>query len=147
MAFQDNPDLIRWRLHLRSPVSAVYRALSTDAGRALFWVESAVEHGGVIQFVFPNNAAWAGEIVEATPPRYYAIRYYGDSIAAFTLEEDGRGGTDLTLTDTGVLPEHRAEVTAGWVSVLLALKAAVDFGVDLRLHDPTRHWDHGYVEN
>jgi hypothetical protein len=33
---------------------------------------------------------------------------------------------------------------AGWASVLLALKAAVDFGVDLRHHDPERTWDQGY---
>jgi hypothetical protein len=39
------------------------------------------------------------------------------------------------------------EVIAGWVSVLMCLKAAVDFGVDLRAHDPEKHWDNGYVEN
>jgi hypothetical protein len=31
--------------------------------------------------------------------------------------------------------------------VLLSLKAAVDFGVDLRTHDNNRHWDLGYVDN
>lgn len=36
---------------------------------------------------------------------------------------------------------------AGWVSVLLALKAAVDFSVDLRNHDPGRTWDQGYADN
>jgi hypothetical protein len=41
----------------------------------------------------------------------------------------------------------RLEVIAGWVSVQLALKAAVDFGVDLRTHDPARSWDQGYAEN
>jgi len=43
--------------------------------------------------------------------------------------------------------QDRAEIIAGWVSVLLSLKAAGNFGVDLRGHDPERHWDHGYVEN
>jgi hypothetical protein len=38
-------------------------------------------------------------------------------------------------------------VAAGWVSVLLALKAAVDFGVDLRNHDPERTWSTGFVDN
>ena len=50
----------------------------------------------------------------------------------------GRGGTDLTLTETGVPSEWRKENLAGWVSVLLALKAAVDHGVDLRVHDTSR---------
>ena len=75
------------------------------------------------------------------------MRYYGSSIATFALEEDGQGGTDLTLTDSGVPAQQRTEVIAGWVSVLMALKAAVDFGVDLRAHDADRHWDSGYVEN
>jgi len=53
----------------------------------------------------------------------------------------------LTLTDQGVPPENRTEVIAGWVSVLMALKASVDFGIDLRNHDPNRTWDEGYAEN
>jgi hypothetical protein len=61
--------------------------------------------------------------------------------------DDGAGGTDLTLVDVGVPAADRAEVVAGWVSVLLALKATVDFGVDLRNHDPQRTWDTGYAEN
>jgi hypothetical protein len=32
-------------------------------------------------------------------------------------------------------------------SVLLALKAAVDFGVELRNHDLNRTWDQGYGDN
>lgn len=55
--------------------------------------------------------------------------------------------TDLTLSDAGVPAADRAEVTAGWVSVLLALKAAVDFGVDLRNHDRQRTWGTGYADN
>jgi uncharacterized protein YndB with AHSA1/START domain len=128
-------------------VARVYQALSTDAGRASFWAESAIERNGVICFVFPNNLTWDARILQADPPHYFVVRYFGDSIAAFTLEQDGLGGTDLTLTDSGASPEDRSEVIAGWVSVLMALKAAVDFGVDLRAHDSQRNWDNGYVEN
>jgi hypothetical protein len=31
--------------------------------------------------------------------------------------------------------------------MIMALKAAVDFGVDLRAHDPERTWENGYVNN
>ena len=58
--FQDDTAKIVWRLHLAAPVSRVYQALSTDAGRASFWAESAVEHDGVIHFVFPNGVEWQG---------------------------------------------------------------------------------------
>jgi uncharacterized protein YndB with AHSA1/START domain len=147
MSFQKDPDTIRWRLHLSSPIEQVYEALSTDAGRASFWAESAIERDGFIHFRFPSGVTWEGRILQAIPPRQYAVEYYGNSVVTFELEQDGQGGTDLTLTDTGVAPEFRTEVIAGWVSVLLALKAAVDFGVDLRAHDADRHWDLGYVDN
>lgn len=33
----------------------------------------------------------------------------------------------------------------GWVSLLMSMKAAVDFGVDLRNHDPERAWEQGFA--
>jgi len=147
MSFQDDLDPIRWRLHLKSAPAEVYQALSTDAGRASFWAESAVERGGKIHFVFPNKMVWDAQILEAIPLCQYTVRYFGNSVTSFKLEKDGMGGTDLTLTDAGVPADDRIEVIAGWVSVLMALKAAVDFGVDLRTHDGDRQWDTGFVEN
>lgn len=147
MSFQLESALIRWRLHLASPPPKVYAMLATSEGRARFWAESAVEHAGAIDFFFPNRVTWRGEILRADPPRHYAIRYYGGSLTTFELNEDGQGGTDLTLTDAHVPEVDRTEVIAGWASVLMALKAAVDFGVDVRNHDPQRTWDAGYVEN
>jgi hypothetical protein len=49
--------------------------------------------------------------------------------------------------DASVKEEWKGEVRAGWVSVLLALKAAADFGVDLRNHDAARTWAQGYCDN
>jgi uncharacterized protein YndB with AHSA1/START domain len=145
MTFQPDPEIIRWRLHLVAAPEQVYRFLATDEGRACFWAESALERGGVIEFIFPNGQTWAGRILEAAPSRRFSVEYLG-SVATFELAEDG-AGTDLTLTDAGVQPQDRGEVIAGWVSVLLALKAAIDFGVDLRTHDPDRTWDQGFAEN
>ena len=85
--------------------------------------------------------------MQAVPPGLFQVRYFSNSVTTFHLEPDKLDGTDLTMTDTGVLPEDRVEVVAGWVSVLMALKAYVDFDIDLRTHDPPRHWDIGYVEN
>lgn len=147
MTFQSDPDMIRWKLHLRSSPQAVYQKLSTNEGRASFWAESAVEKDGSIHFIFPNQAEWQGKILEKPSPRKFKVEYYGGTITTFELSPDGFGGTELTLTDQGVHQEDRTEVIAGWVSVLMALKASVDFGVDLRNHDPKRTWDNGYVEN
>ena len=147
MAFQNDPNIIRWKLHLKSEPQTIYEKLATNDGRASFWAESAVEQDGVIHFVFPNQAEWKGRILENVPAEKFQVEYYGGSITTFELNPDGSGGTDLTLTDQGIPEEDRTEVIAGWVSVLMALKARVDFGVDLRNHDPQRTWDDGYLEN
>lgn len=147
MTFQGESNFIRWKLHLMSPPQAVYRALATDDGRASFWAESAVEEDGVIHFMFPDHAEWHGRILEKTPLQKFVVEYYGGSITTFELGSDGTGGTDLILTDRGVVSDDRTEVIAGWVSVLLALKASVDFNVDLRNHDDQHAWNNGYAEN
>jgi hypothetical protein len=147
MTFQPEPNLIRWRLHLKSSPQTIYETLSTDEGRASFWAESVLEADGILHFMFPNQAQWKGRILEKHIPRKFTIEYYGGSITTFEMEADGSGGTDLTLADQGVPQEERTEVIAGWVSVLMALKARVDFGVDLRNHDSRRTWDEGYAEN
>jgi uncharacterized protein YndB with AHSA1/START domain len=147
MTFQPDPTVIAWRLHLRATPESVYAMLATPQGRARFWAESADEHEGDIHFVFPNGLTWKGSILEQRPPHRFVVRYFGDSLTTFELADDDAGGTDLALTDKGVPAADRAEVTAGRVSVLLALKAAVDFGVDLRNHDLQRTWETGYAEN
>lgn len=145
--FQSNPDVIEWQLHLNSHPKKVFDMLNTDEGRARFWAESAIEKDGVVQFRFPGGQTWDAKIIEVTPPHRFSLEYYGGSITLFILQDDGKGGTDLTLQDRGLASEYRSEVIAGWVSVLMALKAAVDFDVDLRNHDVTRTWTQGYVEN
>ena len=139
-------DSITWRIHFRSDPERAFHMLTSDEGRATFWAESAVERDGSIEFLFPNGMRYVGKILEYSPPTRFSIEYFG-SVATFELAEDGRGGTDLTLTDSGVPDEDRAETAAGWVSVLLGLKSAVDFGVDLRNHDPLRNWDQGFIDN
>jgi uncharacterized protein YndB with AHSA1/START domain len=147
MSFQPSTEPVYWRLHLRASRERVFQALSTDAGRASFWAESAVEHNGVIHFVFPGQLTWRADVLDSRAPHRYSLRYYGGSTTTFELSDDGAGGTELVLTDAGVPDQDRSEVIAGWVSVLMALKAAVEFGVDLRGHDAQRHWGAGYAEN
>lgn len=138
---------IRWRIHLHSSPQTVYPMLSTREGRERFWAETAAEENGIIHFRFPGGQEWRGEVREARPPERFQVVYYGGSLTTFELHPDGSGGTDLELTDEGVPPQDHCEVLAGWVSVLMALKAAVDHGVDLRNHDPQRTWDQGYADN
>lgn len=147
MSFQDNLNVIQWRLLLKSPIQQAFDMLATNEGRAKWWAESAVESEGVIHFRFPDGQTWVGKILEVRPPSLFKVIYFGGSIATFQLSETASGQTELYLTDENVPLEDRCEVIAGWVSVLMTLKAAVDFEVDLRCHDPQRTWAKGYAEN
>jgi uncharacterized protein YndB with AHSA1/START domain len=134
-------------LHLRAPPEVVFDMLATDAGRKRFWGESADRGGDTIEFAFPDGSVHRGAVLEESRPSRFVLEYYGGTRTAFVLAGDGAGGTDLTLTDDGVREEWFAETNAGWVSVLMALKAAVDFGVDLRNHHTGRTWAQGFADN
>lgn len=142
----DRAEPIRWRLHLNSAPAAVFDMLATRDGRERFWAEAAPVDDGHIDFGFPDGTQHRARLVAVEPPTRFALQYFGAS-ATFDIEPDGDGGTDLTLTRRGLPTAERAETAAGWVSVLLALKAAVDHGIDLRNHDPDRTWAQGYVDN
>ena len=137
---------VRLRVHLVSPIEKVFGFLATDAGRAAFWADSAVERDGVVHFQFSNGMTHEGRLLTVVENQLFSVEYFGGSQAAFELELDGAGGTDLTLTETGIPDAWFDEHKAGWVSVLLVLKAAVDFSVNLRNPDPTRSWEQGYVD-
>ena len=132
-------------MHVPVPPERVFAALNTDAGRASFWAESAIETSGRIAFIFANGYEHVATVVERRAPSRFALEYF-EGIAAFDLIPTGDGGTDLLLTHSGVGVEHWNEVHAGWLNVLFPLKGVLAFGVDLRNHDARRSWDQGYAD-
>lgn len=141
----NNPSRIVWRLHMQSAPTKVYQAIATSEGRARFWSESADEVDDLIHFVFISGVQTRSRILERLPPHRFVIEYF-DSRVEFDLQNDGSGGTDLTLTNTGYGPEGYLEVLPGWLNVLFPLKAFVDHGIDLRNHDPDRTWVQRFVD-
>jgi len=146
MTFQSIKGEIHWKIHLASSPEKVFAALTTDVGRSRFWAESAVENDGLITFKILNYENYTGKVLIKDPITQFSVEYFG-TIATFDIQPDKRNGTDLILTATQVDESIRPEMTAGWVSVLLALKAAVDHDVDLRNHDQQRTWSNGYADN
>lgn len=146
MAFQESKGKIEWKVHFKSSRTEVYESLSTDQGRAKFWAEEAIEKDGYIEFYILNYQRYRARILSAIPPRHFKLEYFGTEVA-FELLETEDGGTDLILSATTPSEQVKFEMTAGWVSVLMAMKAAVDFGVDLRNHHEDRVWDKGYLDN
>lgn len=124
----------------------VFEALATDAGRARFWAEAAPEVDGVITFYILNYEPFSGRILLRLEPEIFKLEYYG-TVVEFSLSGDGQGGTDLSLLATEVDESIRMEMVAGWVSVLMAMKAAVDHNIDLRNHDESRAWGTGFLDN
>lgn len=146
MAFQAEPGKIIWKTHFSSSINKVFQALTTDAGRSTFWAEQTVEKDGMIEFTILNYPRYQARILEQQTPYQFRLEYFGTDVT-FDLETTKDGGTDLTLVAVTDSEETKTEMTAGWVSVLMAMKAAVDFGVDLRNHHPERVWDLGYLDN
>jgi len=134
------------RLHLESEPERVFELLSTDEGRESFWVSRCRQHGDAITFSFPNGESLISRILESSRARRFSFTYFQDTVVTVELTEVA-AGTDLVLRETGVSAEDLIENRAGWVSVLMNLKARADHGVDLRNHDPARTWTKGYVDN
>ena len=119
--------------------------LATDAGRERFWVERSATDGDAIALTFANGERTVAKLIAREESRRLVFEYFGTRVE-FTLAPDGAGGTDLTLTNTDVPDDDYLEMLPGWLNVLLPLKGAVDFGVDLRNHDPDRSWEKRYVD-
>lgn len=135
---------ICWRLGLSSPAEKVHSLLATAEGRARFWAEKAPETGGAICFEFLDGTREVSPVLRSDPPTRFELVYFGLE-TRFTITPRPDGGCDLEVRVDNVLPEDRVEIAAGWVSVLMALKAACDFGIDLRTHDPERSWRQAFV--
>ena len=137
---------VTWSVHLSKPPARVFQYLSTDEGRVQFWAESAIEENGTIMFEFSSGETLDADILATDPPEEFALNYFG-SPAIFNLSEDGDGGTILTLTHKEIDNDDRCVMMAGWVSVLLTLKATVNHSVDLRNHNPKLTWENSFVGN
>ena len=138
---------IRWRIHLRSSPSRVFTLLDASEGRSRFWAASANEVApGVIDFQFTSGEHWRSRILERRPPHRLVLTYFEGSVATFDLMSSPDGGTNLMLTESGVPASAWKDHHAGWVSLLLILKATADFDVDLRNGDPRRPWNEGWVD-
>lgn len=129
----------QWKVHFKSAPSEVYRALSTPLGRSRFWADSAKEADGVIHFVLPGDRTDDSRIEQAVKERVYAVHHLGRLLTFTLIPDEETNGTNLTLSyDSPDDPALAATESATWVALLLRLKASVDFGVDLRNHDPSR---------
>ena len=136
---------IQWKLNLSSSKESVYQFLTTDRGRQSFWVESSLEKDGLIHFVFPDGQEIHSRVVSQSKNHEFALEYFGSRVE-FILTDNLNRGTTLVL-HTEVSETEYDEIYAGWVSVLMNLKAVADFDCDLRNHHPDMTWEDGFCNN
>jgi uncharacterized protein YndB with AHSA1/START domain len=137
--------LIVWRLSLASSREDVFELLDTDEGRERFWAVRSRAVDGGFELVFPAGLETRVEVVERGAPSRLALRYFGSDVELLLAEREG-GGCLFEVRCRCDDPEAWLEMHPGWVSWLLVLKAAADFGVDLRNRLPERTWSQRYVD-
>jgi hypothetical protein len=144
---QPSASFTSWRVHLLAPRELVFDLITPEFEPGPYRASSAGRLDGENGWLAPEGAHLKDATLDLTPPRRIVARYAGGGVATLELSDDGRGGTVLRLTDVGQQAEDRTELVAGWVSVLLALKASVDFSLDLRDHDRRTFWTGAYLEH
>ncbi|HEX8527126.1 SRPBCC domain-containing protein [Allosphingosinicella sp.] len=136
---------IIWRLHTISPPERIWELLTTDCGRELFWAEASRSEANRFTLTFPLGVSGESRVLEAAAHSRFAFTYFGTEVL-IELAADGKGGTDLTLTNSRVPEDEYEDMLPGWANVLFPLKATADFGIDLRNRDPSRTWRERYVD-
>ena len=140
------PGALRWKVSLSASIEQVYELLTTDAGRERFWSEASYRSGTRIELRFPDGSSCTADVVREDPPRSFALRYFG-TLTTFDLAAVTGNCTVLEVRAHDVPPPDQPDVAAGWVSVLLCLKAHLNAGIDLRNHTASRSWQEGFVDN
>ena len=135
---------IVWRLRLSSPPERVFAAWLNPADHVRFWAERSEPEADGFRLHFIDGTSELCKVTDTASPSHIRMQYFGARVD-ITLERVD-DGTDLTLTARDVPEADWQDVNAGWLNVLLPFKAWVDFGVDIRSHDPTRTWRQRYVD-
>lgn len=137
---------ITWKLLLKSNPKTVFDLLTSSEGIVKFWAEKSSKKDNRIHFIFPNGQEYTSRIIKHTLNKEFHIDYF-NSLVKFKLESCENGGTELLLINEHVPADDYVEVSAGWVSVLMNLKAVADFNCDLRNHNDKKTWSQGYINN
>lgn len=135
---------ITWKIRLSQDPAAVFERLTTDRGRESFWAERSRETPEGFDLAFPNGQETHVTVLKVMAGQRLEVRYF-DALTSFSLEPI-RDGTVLTLKAT-VADDEYVETHAGWVSVLLTLKAQIEGEIDLRNHAQEYSWDEGFADN
>lgn len=124
MTIQYGPNELQWRVHLNATPEGVYELLSTDGGRESFWAESSKAFNDEVSLAFPDLSTTTVRILLEHPPHVLEMDYFGVP-TRFVMQRAGEHSTVLEVTASNVPAHDMVDLAAGWVSVLLNLKAVI----------------------
>lgn len=133
------------KVYCKCNAAKLYSIFNSNEGRASFWAESAIEENGIIHFSFPNGQCYNAVLLNKIPGKQISLLYF-DTVLTINLYPE-QVGAIVEVVNENVPDDEYAEMKAGWVSVLMALKASADHGIDLRNHSAHKNWDTAYVDN
>jgi hypothetical protein len=136
---------IVWRVSLTSSAEQVFSLLDTDEGRERHWARRSRSTPDGFDLEFAGGLTEHVTVLERVRPVHLRIRYFG-SETDLVLEPLDDGGCVLEVTCRCDDVAEWMEFFPGWVSWLLVLKAAADYGDDLRSGSPERGWSERYVD-
>lgn len=93
---------------------------------------------------FPGGEAVNARLIRAERPSVIEMLYFG---AETRFDLSPAEGGCVVKVDAMVPEIEFDEVNAGWVSVLMNLKAVAGFGIDLRNHNERYSWARGFADN
>ena len=135
---------VSWRILCPADIEDVFDLLATDSGRCRFWCETSRTNGRNVIMTFPNGEESEVELISVERPSSIAMLYFG---ARTRFELSHIDGGCVVKLEAEVPQIEFDEVNAGWVSVLMNLKAAAGFGIDLRNHNARFCWANGFADN
>jgi uncharacterized protein YndB with AHSA1/START domain len=134
-----------WRLSLASPPEKVFTLLDTDEGRERFWAQRSRATQEGFELEFTGGLRERVTVLHREPPKSMRILYFGAE-ANLSLTPLAAGGCDFEVSCRCDDTQEWMEFFPGWVSWLLVLKGAADFGIDLRNRSLERTWNERYVD-
>ncbi len=144
-------------MHLQTTQQAVFRAWSTSQGLESFFIRQAmftspegaprrpdeVAHAGdSYHFKFVHNFELGGQVLEVDEPNRFKFTFGGTMTVAIDISalEDGRTRCLLTQggipTDESERPYSHMNCRSCWIYFLMALKARLEHGIELRDLNP-----------
>lgn len=144
------------RIFINKPVSKVFNAWTDDRIVSRWFTEKTIiepRKNGRIYFEWLAGDKMDDKIISISKNRRFTFPFgrHGERVAV-SFKKDGRGTIcelrqfNMKTTPKARWTMHRGCIQ-GWTFFLANLKSYLEYGIDLRSHDPARSYKQDYVNS